>query len=455
MPLADQSVDVVLSNCVINLSSHKRRTFREALRVLKPGGRLVVSDVVTPVEPDPAIKNDDTLRGECIAGALTEKNLFALLMETGFGTARILKRFPYRVVSEHPFFSLTFEAVKPSRAGQIRAMYRGPLAAALTRSGIVLPVGESRLVSRDELPLEPHDFLVIDEAGRAAHVSPEAWSCCSCATEPASAGAAISLCGQPTPAQPSPTPPLAAAPSRHGSGCLVCGSAVIYQESNRPAQCHYCLTKLPANARCEQGHFVCDACHTTDAVAAIRHICKTTSTTDLITLLDEIRRHPAIFRHGPEHHVLVPAIILTAYRNLGGKVTPEMFETAIARGHAVPGGACGFMGVCGAAVGVGIAFSLILGATPLTSEPRRQVLSAVQAVLGEITALGAAARCCQRECWLALRQAAALSRELLPVPLKAAASLICRQGSRRDDCLQASCPLWPGPGRQVPVPLHD
>ena len=75
------------------------------------------------------------------------------------------------------------------------------------------------------------------------------------------------------------------------------------------------------------------------------------------------------------------------------------------------------MGVCGAAVGVGIAFSLLLGATPVTPAHRRQVQAAVQAVLGELT-LQDAARCCQRECWLALRKAAALSRDLLPVPLR-------------------------------------
>jgi hypothetical protein len=216
---------------------------------------------------------------------------------------------------------------------------------------------------------------------------------------------------------------------------------LTYREEDSLLTCHYCQTELSANAVCEQGHFVCDACHTRDSLAVIEHICLTTAETDLIALLDEVRRHPAIPRHGPEHHVLVPALILTAYRNLGGAVTPEMFRIAIARGRSVPGGACGFLGVCGAATGVGIAFSLLLAANPLTPVERRQVQQAVQAVLGDLTSLEAA-RCCQRECWLALRKAAELSRELLPIPLQADAPLTCRQSGERPDCLQSRCPLW-------------
>jgi MoaA/NifB/PqqE/SkfB family radical SAM enzyme/SAM-dependent methyltransferase len=445
LPLPEASVDVILSNCVINLSSHKRRTFREALRVLKPGGRLVVADVVTPTEPDPAIKNDDTLRGECIAGALTEKHLFALLEETGFSAMRVLKRFPYRTVQGHPFFSLTFEATKPETAAEVMVMYRGPLAALVTRRGDLLPVGELRRVNRSDLPGQTEDFLILDDTGRAVNVPQDSWSCCApTATE---GNGAASCCPAPTPANPAPADPLfnpsATTTSRHDSGCLVCGAPLHYQEVDSLARCHYCQAALPANAVCEQGHFVCDACHTTDGLAVIERVCQTTAETDLIALLNEVRRHPALPRHGPEHHVLVPAIILTAYRNLGGDVTPAMIRTAISRGRSVPGGACGFLGVCGAATGVGIAFSLLLKANPVKPTERRQVQRAVQAVLGELTSLEAA-RCCQRECWLALRQAAKLSRELLTIPLQAVAPLVCRQAGDRPDCLQSRCPLWSG-----------
>jgi hypothetical protein len=224
---------------------------------------------------------------------------------------------------------------------------------------------------------------------------------------------------------------------------MVCGTPLVYKVDESIAWCHYCQATLPANAVCEQGHFVCDACHTTNGLIVIKHICQTTRETDLIALFDKIRRHPAIPRHGPEHHLLVPAIILTAFLNQGGEVTPEMFRTVLARGKSVSGGACGFLGVCGAATGVGIAFSVLLKANPVKPKERRQVLGAVQTVLGELSSWEAA-RCCQRDCWLALRKAAELSRRLLPIPLTAEAPLVCRQSGERQDCLLSDCPLWDG-----------
>lgn len=444
--LPDESVSVVLSNCVINLSSHKRRTFREAFRVLKPGGRLVVADVVTPTEPDPALRNNEALKGECIAGALTERELFGLLSETGFTALKVLKRFPYRVVQGHPFFSLTYEARKPKTTEDVLVMYRGPLAALLTHQGDLLPVGEVRRVNRGDLPADSGDFFIFDEAGRIANLPQDAWSCCPPA--PGRADPTPTCCpspelaGWPDASQCVPPSPSAASP-RHGSGCLVCGAPLVYREEERPSRCHFCQEILPANTICVRGHFVCDACHTTETLAVIEHLCQSTLETDLIALLQEMRQHPAIPRHGPEYHLLVPAVILTAYRNLGGEVPPEMFAAALQRGRSVPGGVCGFWGVCGAAAGVGIAMSLLLQANPVKPRERRRVMGAVQAVLKEM-AIWEAARCCQRESWLALRRAAELSRELLPLPLSAEAPLVCRQSGEHRECLQSACPLWPG-----------
>src|SRR3984893_14937440 len=84
IPLADASVDVVISNCVINLSADKRKVIQEAARVLRPGGRFAVSDVIADPDRDEATKADMTAWTGCIAGALTEIDFRTALHDAGF-----------------------------------------------------------------------------------------------------------------------------------------------------------------------------------------------------------------------------------------------------------------------------------------------------------------------------------------------------------------------------------
>src|SRR5579863_7611240 len=84
IPLPDNSVDVVISNCVINLSADKDRVLQEAYRVLRPGGRLAVSDVVTKGEMLPEIRQSVLLWVGCVAGALEESEYRAKLRSAGF-----------------------------------------------------------------------------------------------------------------------------------------------------------------------------------------------------------------------------------------------------------------------------------------------------------------------------------------------------------------------------------
>jgi SAM-dependent methyltransferase len=84
IPLPDSSVDVIISNCVINLAADKSKVLREAYRVLKPGGRFAVSDVVTRGDLSPEVRRDMELWVGCIAGALDEKDYLAGLRAAGF-----------------------------------------------------------------------------------------------------------------------------------------------------------------------------------------------------------------------------------------------------------------------------------------------------------------------------------------------------------------------------------
>jgi MoaA/NifB/PqqE/SkfB family radical SAM enzyme/SAM-dependent methyltransferase len=431
LPLENNSADAVLSNCVMNLSVHKRLAFGEIFRVLKPSGRLVISDVVCETEPDPAIRNDETLRGECIAGALTQKDLVGILEESGFESIRFIKRFPYRIVHGHPFFSLTFEAHKPVASERVRIMYRGPFSSVVTSEEKLLSIGVPGEVSRREAELMGDQVFILDEQGAVTNMKIE--SSCACFVAPEKKAFL-----------PSEIKAEHAAPqplfTRLRSGCMACGARLTYLTDETKLECTYCKKNLPANAVCEKGHFVCDACHSENAQEVIERICLETKETDMIRLLETIRRHPAIPLNGPEHHALVPGIILATYKNLGGAVTAERIKTAIRRGSGIAGGYCGFMGVCGAAVGVGIALSLILDATPMKAAERKIVQTATQAVLKEIGSLNAA-RCCQRDSWIALKKVAEISKTVLPIPLQAEANLKCRQQTKNSECIGKDCPL--------------
>src|SRR5450432_3659462 len=105
IPLPDNSVDVVISNCVINLSSDKDAVLREAFRVLKPGGRFAVSDVVTRGDMLPDIRKNVLLWVGCIAGALEEKEYQAKLTGAGFANVEIEPTRVYRVEDAREFLA--------------------------------------------------------------------------------------------------------------------------------------------------------------------------------------------------------------------------------------------------------------------------------------------------------------------------------------------------------------
>jgi arsenite methyltransferase len=105
IPLPDNSVDVVISNCVINLSADKEQVLREAFRVLKPGGRLAVSDVITRGEIRPEIRKNVLLWVGCVAGALDEADYQSKLQSAGFEEVNIEPTRIYRADDAREFLA--------------------------------------------------------------------------------------------------------------------------------------------------------------------------------------------------------------------------------------------------------------------------------------------------------------------------------------------------------------
>lgn len=125
LPIADETVDVIISNCVINLSPDKEQVFQDAFRVLKPGGRLAISDVVATIELPEAMRNDPMLIAGCMGNASLIEDLSAMIQTAGFEQVAIDPKdesrdfirdwAPDHNVTDY-VVSATIEAVKPGDA---------------------------------------------------------------------------------------------------------------------------------------------------------------------------------------------------------------------------------------------------------------------------------------------------------------------------------------------------
>ena len=449
IPLNDNMADLVTSNCVINLSENKRLTFKEIFRILKPGGRIVISDVVTDRMSPREILNDPQLQGECIAGAMVQTYLFSMLESIGFTDLSIMKRFFYRTVKNHHFYSLTYTAFKPEERKTVSVLYPGPYAAVITDHGDILMRGQ---ITQMQMPansesLSP-DILILDSQGNATNIDANN-SCCaidekviSDCCDPIDSNQSECICDSPKVNIPViSTISIQQSQPKNHTGCMVCGAPLVYLKNNDIKACSYCSEAMPVNAVCENGHFVCDACHGVDALSFAESFLTATQAIDLIGALNTIRSHPSFKLHGPEHHFAIAGVIPAVYKNLGGKISNKEILTAIERGKQLPGGVCGFWGGCGAALGAGIGFGVILDSNPFKPGKRQIVQRIISEITGELSKVKAA-RCCQRECWISLIKASEISEKYLDIKLLANDSVICTQMDQNKECVKAGCPFY-------------
>ncbi len=154
IPIDADAVDLVTSNCVINLSVNKGKVFKEIYRVLKDGGRFVISDIVSDRPVTDAMRQDKELWGECISGALSVNEFIRYAMEAGFYGTTILSTAIYRKVEGIRFDSITFQGnklVKGERClyrGQ-KAVYQGPFTSVSDDEGHIFLFGAAVEVCTD------------------------------------------------------------------------------------------------------------------------------------------------------------------------------------------------------------------------------------------------------------------------------------------------------------------
>ena len=154
IPVEDSTVDLITSNCVINLSPDKKKVFGEMWRILKDHGRIVVSDIVSEEETPPYLKINKQLWGECISGALTEDEFMAYLEQAGFYGLQTLQKVFWKEVEGYSFYSVTLRGYKFEKKescvyiGQ-KAIYHGPYKAITDEEGHLFPRNEPVEVCTD------------------------------------------------------------------------------------------------------------------------------------------------------------------------------------------------------------------------------------------------------------------------------------------------------------------
>ena len=170
------------------------------------------------------------------------------------------------------------------------------------------------------------------------------------------------------------------------TGCMLCGAPLQYFNQPRTLACAVCGERFQADAACENGHYVCDACHAASAGEAVVRACLHASERNPAKIALRIMRHPAVHMHGPEHHALTGCVLLAAYHASGGAAE---LETG----------------------------------------------------LPEIVPCGGP-RCCKRDTFLALRAAVAFTAQQTGVQMEWDDSLACEFSAENRECLGGGCPFF-------------
>lgn len=229
---------------------------------------------------------------------------------------------------------------------------------------------------------------------------------------------------------------------------MLCGTPTRRGRAARAVACGLCGASFESTEVCEAGHAVCGRCRAVPAEDYIAAVCAATSERDPVALARRLMEHPAVKIHGPEHHFLVPAVLLACHANATGErdTLPMRLREARRRTGTLGGCLGGTHGDCASAVGCGVFVSALTGATPLSRvEWRRSNLATARALVRIAEAGGP--RCCKRCAFLALMEMADFLDEVFAVKIPVASPVTCTYFERNAECLRLDCMFFPRPAR--------
>ena len=223
--------------------------------------------------------------------------------------------------------------------------------------------------------------------------------------------------------------------------CMVCGQALIYRQQGEVVRCTHCGLQGQSAILCPTGHYICDACHSDSSLQHLPELARATTAQAPEDILEELIRLPGLPMHGPEHHAMAGLALLLASERAGVKLPGDYIEETIRRSMQIPGGTCGYHGACGGAVSMGVAVSIITGATPVTGLARGMAHRATAMAL--LNCGDDEARCCKR----ALRKTVSTGRGFFaeelginfPLPV---GRHFCTDIARNRECARGQCPYF-------------
>lgn len=184
---------------------------------------------------------------------------------------------------------------------------------------------------------------------------------------------------------------------------------------------------------------------TESAVDPVAALCLADTSRNPIEILEKLMSQPDCPMHGPTHHVLVGAALLTAYNNCLPDSSKLDLEEALAemreRGEQVPGGACGYMGACGASISTGIFMSIVTRNTPFSTDTWRLCNLCTARALEQV-ALNGGPRCCKRDSYLSVLTAIDFVKENLGVEM-VKPEVRCSRSQINEQCIGKKCPFSP------------
>lgn len=225
----------------------------------------------------------------------------------------------------------------------------------------------------------------------------------------------------------------------HQNNCLVCGKELVYGKIESK-KCFLCGKKELSSVFCQDNHYVCDTCHSKKALVFLKQFLSKNQENDPTVLLHTFYQTGYFHMHGPEHHFVIPMILLTILKNHGYSVSDDALEIAFQRCSQLPGGTCGYWGACAASLGVGIFTSIFTQSHPLKKEHYDTIHFFTASSLEKIAQKGGP-RCCKRNLMLSLENALLLLKEKWNIQITYS-PFVCQYQSLNKECIGINCPYF-------------